>query len=352
MQQLLNTLYITTERAYAHLDHDTVRVEVDGETKLRVPLHHLGALACFGEILISPSLLARCAEDGRSVAFFSPTGRFQCRLEGPVSGNVLLRRAQHQTLDQPEKTAAIARAIVAGKIQNSRQSLLRGGREAQSEADSSRLRGAARDLSRLLLSLRQSADGSTSLATGLDQIRGFEGEAARTYFGVLDLMVRPDDRDVFRMSGRSRRPPRDRMNALLSFLYAVLLNDCRSATEGVGLDPQIGYLHTLRPGRPGLALDLMEELRPVFADRLALTLVNRRQITQGDFREREGGAVEFTDDGRKQIIVAYQKRKQDEVQHPALSEKVPLGLVPHVQARLLARHLRGDLEQYQPFVYR
>jgi len=344
MQQLLNTLYITSEHAYAHLDHDNVRVEVDGETKLQVPLHHLGALACFGEVLISPSLLSRCAEDGRSVAFFSYSGRFQCRLEGPVSGNVLLRRAQHQTLDQPEKAAGIARAIVAGKIQNCRHSLLRGAREAQLEPDAEALRSAARDLSRLLFSLGQSGD--------LDQIRGFEGEAARTYFGVLDLMVRTDDREAFAMSGRSRRPPRDRMNALLSFLYAVLLNDCRSAAEGVGLDPQIGYLHMLRPGRPGLALDLMEELRPVLADRLALTLVNRRQITRDDFREREGGAVEFTDDGRKQLIVSYQKRKQDEVQHPVLREKLPLGLVPHVQARLLARHLRGDLEHYQPFIYR
>ena len=344
MRQLLNTLYVTTEGAYLHLDHDNLRVEVERETRLQVPLHHLGAIVCFGDAMITPSLLGKCAEDGRTVVFLSPSGRFRCRMEGPVSGNVLLRRAQHHAVDDPAKTTRIARAIVAGKIRNCRESLLRGARDAKAESDAAALRNAGRDLSSLLAALRTTED--------LEVIRGQEGAAARFYFGALGLMVREDLRDSFPMERRTRRPPRDRLNALLSFLYAVLLNDCSAAAQGVGLDPQMGFLHTMRPGRLGLALDLMEELRPVLADRLALTLVNRVQIAPDDFMERPGGAVEFTDDARKQVIVAYQQRKQDEVTHPALEEKMPLGLVPHVQARLLARHLRGEIAEYPPFLYR
>jgi CRISPR-associated protein Cas1 len=198
-------------------------------------------------------------------------------------------------------------------------------------------------MSNVLIRLRSPRD--------LDEVRGLEGEAARTYFSVFDRMVR-EDREMFCLNGRSRRPPLDRMNALLSFLYTLLLSDCVAAVEGVGLDPQIGFLHALRPGRPALALDLMEELRVILADRLALTLVNRRQLSRDDFQERPGGAIHLTDKGRKEVLVAYQKRKQDEVQHPVIDQKVLLGLVPHVQARLLARHLRGDLENYPPFLYR
>jgi CRISPR-associated protein Cas1 len=344
MHQLLNTLYVSTEGAYLHLDHDTIRVEVERETRLRVPLHHLGAVVCFGESLITPSLLGRCAEDGRTIVFLSPSGRFRCRVEGPVSGNVLLRRAQHQALDDPIRTAGIARAIVAGKIQNCRQSLVRGARDSKSEADGAALREAAHQLSRLLAPLERTES--------LDEIRGHEGAAARCYFGAFDRMVREDFRDDFRMEQRTRRPPRDRINALLSFLYALLLNDCSAAAQGVGLDPQMGFLHALRPGRLGLALDLMEELRAVLADRLALTLVNRAQLTAKDFLEREGGAVEMTDAGRKQILVTYHERKQDDITHRTLEEKMPMGLVPHVQARLLARHLRGDLASYPPFLHR
>ncbi len=333
MHQLLNTLYINTEGAYLHLDHDTVRVEVARETRLRVPLHHLGAVVCFGDSLITPSLLGRCAEDGRTIIFLSHSGRFRCRVEGPTSGNVLLRRAQHQALDDPVRTGGIARALVAGKIQNCRHSLLRGARDARSKTDAAQLRDAADQLARLLRALER--------IEGMDEIRGHEGAAARCYFGVFD-----------RMEQRTRRPPRDRINALLSFLYALLLGDCSAAAQGVGLDPQMGYLHTLRPGRPGLALDLMEELRPVLADRLALTLVNRAQLTPKDFIEREGGAVEMTDDGRRQVITAYQERKQDEMTHHTIEEKMPMGLVPHIQARLLARHLRGDLAAYPPFLHR
>jgi CRISPR-associated protein Cas1 len=343
VHQILNTLYVMTQGAYAHLDHETLRVEVQGETQLQVPLHHLGAVVCFGDVLVSPALIHRCGEDGRSLVFLDRNGRFKARVEGPTTGNVLLRRAQHQALSDPHKPVLIARNLVAGKVQNARQVVLRGAREASDPQDAERLEETAKTLAGVLSRLEASED--------LDHLRGLEGEAARAYFGVLDRMVR-EDREAFQLDGRSRRPPLDRMNALLSFLYALLLNDCVSAVEGIGLDPQVGFLHALRPGRPALALDLMEELRAILADRLALTLVNRRQITKEDFTDRPGGAVHLGDEGRKEVVVAYQKRKQDEIQHPVLDQKVPLGLVPHVQARLMARHLRGDLDEYTPFLYR
>jgi CRISP-associated protein Cas1 len=343
MHQLLNTLFVMTQGAYLRLDHETLKVEIEGTMQLQVPLHHLGGVVCFGNILVSPALIHRCGEDGRSLVFLGSTGRFRARVEGPVSGNVLLRRAQHLAHTDPAKVALIARNIVAGKVRNTRQIVLRGARETDSSEDVASLELCASSLRRCLASLE--------ISTNLDQIRGLEGDAARTYFGMLDRMVR-EDREAFRLNGRSRRPPLDRMNALLSFLYALLLSDCVAAAEGVGLDPQIGFLHALRPGRPALALDLMEELRAVLADRLALTLINRRQVAPKHFEPRPGGAVYLSEDGRKEVVTAYQKRKQDEVQHPVLEQKVPFGLVPHIQARLLARHLRGDLEQYLPFLYR
>jgi CRISPR-associated protein Cas1 len=343
MHQILNTLFVMTQRAYLHLDHDTVKVKVQGETKLQVPLHHLGAVCCLGDVAVSTALLHRCADDGRSVVFLEQGGRFKCRIEGPVSGNVLLRRAQHEALTDPARTLAIARHLVAGKVQNARQVLLRGAREATVPEDETPLTEAARHLVEPLPRLETLQD--------LDQVRGLEGDAARVYFAVFTRLVK-EDRDTFRFEGRTRRPPRDPMNALLSFIYTLLLSDCVAAVEGVGLDPQVGYLHALRPGRPALGLDLMEELRPVLADRLALTLVNRRQLTSKDFQEREGGAVLLTDDGRRAVVTAYQQRKQEEVLHPLSEQRMPLGLIPHVQARMLARHLRGDLECYPPFLYR
>jgi CRISP-associated protein Cas1 len=343
VKQILNTLYITTERAYAHLDYDAVRVDIDGATQLRVPLHHLGAIVCFGDVLVSPGLIERCAEDGRALVFLSPQGRFRARVEGPKSGNVLLRRAQYDASADAARAAAIARQIVAAKVQNARQVLLRGAREAEQPEFAAELEQAAERLASLLDPLRA--------LENLDEIRGVEGEAARTYFAVLDRMVLAD-RQAFLLRGRSRRPPLDPMDSLLSFLYTLLLNDCVAAAEGVGLDPQVGFLHALRPGRPSLALDLMEELRAILADRVALTLVNRRQVTADDFAKTTGGAIHLSDRARKEVILSYQARKQDEVQHPVVEEKAPLGFVPHVQARLLARHLRGDLELYPPFLYR
>ena len=343
MHQLLNTLYVTTPEAYVRLDHETLRVQVAGTTKLQVPLHHIGGLVCFGNVLVSPALLHRCADGGRSVVFMSRQGRFKGRLEGPVSGNVLLRKAQHEAVNDPYRTLAIARHIVAGKIQNTRHINMRAAREAKTPEDTATLKKTARALA--------SALDRAAAADGLDQLRGFEGEAARRHFQSFSCLIR-EDRDTFSLNGRSRRPPQDPTNALLSFLYALLLGDCVAAAEGVGLDPQMGFLHALRPGRPALGLDLMEELRSVIAERLVLTLINRRQITATHFVTRPGGAVSLTDDGRREVIVAYQKRKQEEVQHPVTEQQVPIGLILHVQARLLARVLRGDMEDYLPFLSR
>lgn len=343
MHQLLNTLYLTTEGSYLRLDHDTLRVEVEKETKLQVPIHHLGGIVCFGDVLVSPAALARCAQDGRFVVFLDRNGRFQARVEGPVSGNVLLRCAQHTAMNDPEKTLAIARHLVGGKIQNSRQIVLRAARETDQPEDGDALRHTADSLANVL--------GRVPLAEDLEQLRGLEGEAARKYFATFDRMVR-EVRASFALNGRNRRPPTDPVNALLSFLYALLMNDCVAALEGVGLDPQMGFLHALRPGRAALALDLMEELRSLFADRLALTLINRKQVAPDQFHARPGGAVHLEEAARKEVIVAYQKRKQEEITHPVLDQKMPLGLVPHVQARLLARVLRGDLDAYPPFLYR
>jgi CRISPR-associated protein Cas1 len=343
MHQLLNTLYIQTQRAYVHLDHETLKVKVEGDVRLQVPLHHLGAIYCFGDVTVSTALLHRCADDGRSVVFLSTHGRFQCRVEGPVSGNVLLRQAQHSALGDPGRTLEIARNVVAAKLQNTRQVVQRGAREADNPNDSGPLQDLAGYIADLLPRLE--------CAEGLETVRGLEGDVARRYFEVFHRLVR-EDREAFAMNGRTRRPPLDRTNALLSFLYTLVTADCSGAVEGVGLDPQIGYLHALRPGRPALALDLVEELRAVLADRLALTLINRRQISRADFEERPGGAISLTEAGRKTVLVAYQQRKQEELTHPVTNEKTPLGLVPHVQARLLARRLRGDISAYPPFLYR
>jgi len=343
MTQLLNTLYVTTPDAALHLDHDTVQVKIDGTTRTRLPLLHLGAIVCFGPIFISPALIARCADDGCTVVLLSRSGRFQARLEGPMTGNVLLRRAQHDALSDCQRACEIARSCIAGKVQNARFVLSRSARDANDAAISGVLSAAATNLGSLL--------GPIERAASIDALRGHEGDAARQYYGVFDWMVRVDQ-TAFHLNGRTRRPPRDRMNALLSFLYTLLTSDCRAAAETVGLDPQIGFLHVLRPGRPALALDLVEELRPVIADRLALTLVNRRQLKPEDFIERPGGAVMLSDQGRKTVLTAYQERKRQEVTHRFLDQKISVGLIPHVQARLLARHLRGDLDHYPPYLPR
>jgi CRISP-associated protein Cas1 len=308
-----------------------------------VPLLRLSGIVCFGAIALTPPLVERCADDGRSITLLDRNGGFHARVEGRTNGNVLLRRAQHIALSDPDRPSQIARQMTAGKLQNSRYVLVRAVREATDEADRAVLARASDFLTESLVRLRDAAD--------LNVIRGIEGDAARTYFRAFGAMVR-ENRAAFAPSGRTRRPPRDRINALLSFLYALLRSECESALEGVGLDPQVGFLHALRPGRPALALDLMEELRSVLADRLALTLVNRRQIRADGFRELPGGAVYLDDHTRATVLAAWQKRKQETVEHRVMREKVPFAVVPHVQARLLARHLRGDIDVYPPFLHR
>jgi CRISPR-associated protein Cas1 len=316
---------------------------VEKETVLRVPLLQLGAIVCFGNTLISPGLMHRCAEDGRAVVLLDRNGRFKARLEGPVSGNVLLRQAQYAALTDTARALAIARCCAAAKMQNARQILLRAAREASADADRGLLSAAAIEIARQLAAAATAGD--------FDTLRGCEGNGARVYFSVFDLMIR-DDRAAFALRGRSRRPPLDRTNAVLSFLYTLVLADCVAALSGVGLDPQVGFLHALRPGRPALGLDLLEELRAPVADRLALTLINRKQLQRDDFEEQPGGAVYLSESGRRTVVVAYQERKKEEVPHRMLGKKVPVGLVPHIQARLLARHLRGDLAHYPAFLVR
>ncbi len=344
MKTLLNTLYVTVPDAYLRLEGETVCVMVEKEKRLQVPMHHLGGIVCFGHTMLSPALIARCAEDGRSIVWLDRNGRFGARVEGPVNGNVLLRQAQHKAAVEAGAALDLARGFVAGKLRNSRQVLMRSARDSGEADERAALADAARRIGRILQKLPSAGNG--------DELRGFEGDAARLYFGCFPLLVSPRMRDVFPFDGRNRRPPRDALNALLSFLYALLLNDCRSALETVGLDPQLGYLHVARPGRQSLALDLMEEFRPVLADRLALTLVNRGQLSATDFEQRPGGSVMLNDDARKGLITAYQERKQDELKHPLLDEPVPVGLLPQIQARLLARALRGDIEGYLPYLHR
>lgn len=341
--QLLNTLYVTLPDAFLRLDNDTLRVEVERESRLQVPLHHLTSVVCLGNVGFTTPLAHRLAEAGIALVLLDANGRFKARLEGPVAGNILLRQAQHAKAADPAFALDTARACVAGKIKNARQVLLRGARESKQADEAAQLARGADDLAAALRGLPQAAT--------LDEVRGVEGDAARRYFERLPLLVRPDAREDFRMDGRTRRPPRDRFNALLSFLYSMWMNDCRSACEAAGLDPQLGFLHAVRPGRAALALDLMEEFRAQ-ADRLALTLINRGQLSAGDFVQREGGAVLLDGDARKCVVVAYQERKKDELAHPLLAQPLPLGLVPLVQARLLARAIRGDTEGYLPFMPR
>lgn len=343
MQQILNTLYVTITNAYLHLENDTVRIDVEREKRLQVPLHHLGSIVCFGNTMLSPALMHRLADNGIALVLLDSNGRFKARLEGPVSGNILLRRAQHGKADDAKFTLNTSRNCIAGKIKNCRQVLLRGAREAANDEDRARLSRAVDDLA---ASLRALPD-----APNLDTLRGIEGEAARQYFASFNTLIRGNAREYFVFDGRNRRPPRDAANALLSFLYALMMNDCRSALETVGLDPQLGFLHAVRPGRAALALDLMEEFRAL-ADRLALTLINRGQLGATDFAMREGGAVLLEATGRKTVLVAYQERKQEEVTHPLLERSIPIGLLPFLQARFLARTIRGEMESYLPFISR
>jgi CRISPR-associated protein Cas1 len=341
MRRLLNTLYVTTQGAYLRQEGETVVVEVEKEIRLRLPLLNLGGIVCFGNVLCSPFLLGACADAGVAVSFLTEHGRHLADVVGAPSGNVLLRREQYRRADDPVGCAALARAFVAGKIANARHVLRRAARE--NATNTAAVEAAAETLAHRLRSL--------AAADSLDAIRGVEGEAAAQYFAVFGNLV-AQQRDAFPFGDRNRRPPLDPLNALLSYLYTLLRFDAAGALAAHGLDPAVGFLHRDRPGRDGLALDLQEEFRAPFADRLALSLVNRQQIRPEHFRNVENGAVLLTDDGRKEVLTAWQKRKQDEIDHPFLGEKIPIGLLLHAQALLLARHLRGDLDGYPPFEWR
>lgn len=337
----LNTLYVMSEGAYLHRDHQTLQVRIEQETKLAVPIHHLQSVAVFGSVMVSPGAMELCADSGVAMTFLSMTGRLVARVDAPGSGNVLLRRAQFRQADQPEACAKLARQFVAGKLRNAKQVLQRSARESDDESDAGQLESAAKTVGDRLQALER--------AEGVDAIRGYEGDAARTYFGAFSAMIR-HQRDTFAMRERTRRPPLDPVNALLSFLYALLLHDCVAALTAVGLDPSVGFLHEDRPGRPSLALDLMEEFRPLIADRLVLSLVNRRQVEAKGFATRDGGAVEMDDRTRRAVVEAYQARKQEELTHPLLEQTARVADLPFLQARLLARCLRGDLPLYPPCV--
>lgn len=339
MKKLLNTLYVTRQNTYLRKDGETVVVELDKQVLLRLPIHTLNGIVTFGNVMTSPSLLNLCAERGVCVSMFSEQGKFLARVEGPVSGNVLLRLAQMRAYEDKGRKGDLARSFIVGKLCNSRAVLMRRMRDHGETEDLKA--GAACQLD----VLRRVRDSLPDVA----RIRGLEGEAAAGYFGCFnDLLV--TQRNDFTITSRNRRPPMDPMNALLSYLYTLLAHECRGALEGVGLDPQIGFLHELRPGRPALALDLMEEFRAALADRMALSLVNLKQVTRSDFKVTETGAVLMGDDARKTVLAAWQKKKQEQMVHPFLEEKMPLGLFPHMQALLLARHLRGDLDAYPPFL--
>ena len=343
MKQLLNTLFVTSEDIYLSLEGENVLANRDGEVVARYPLHTLQTIVSFSYSGASPALMGACAEKGIGLAFCTPRGRFLARVCGESNGNVLLRREQYRIADDPHRSCAVARDMIFGKLSNSGASIQRTLRDHAPRVQNCGLEDAASQIRQLLSQVLAAAD--------LEALRGLEGVGASAYFGVLDHMLLNRKEDFY-FRGRNRRPPLDRVNAMLSFAYSLLAHDCASALESVGLDAYVGFLHRDRPGRESLALDLMEELRPCMADRFVLTLVNNRMIRPEDFQTQDSGAVLLTDDGRKKFLKAWQGRKRDTLTHPYLNEKMSWGLIPYVQALLLARYLRGDLDAYPPFLWK
>lgn len=343
MKKLLNTFYVTTPDTYLALDGENIVVQSGGEELRRVPLHNLENIVSFGYQGASPALMRHAAELGIGVAFFSNSGRFLCRVEGERRGNVLLRREQYRIADDEKRKLSIAINIIGAKMMNSRTVLLRALR------DHPMLQG-AEEVRRCADSILDSAKAIRNVEN-LDTLRGIEGECAARYFSIFDNLIL-QNKTEFKFAGRNRRPPTDKVNALLSFCYAIMANECASALEGVGLDPYVGFMHADRPGRRSLALDIMEELRSVFCDRFVVTIINLRQITAESFELKENGAILLTDDARKTLLIAWQKKKQEIITHPFLEEKCQWGIVPHLQAQLLARFIRGDIDDYPPFLWR
>lgn len=340
MTTKLNTLFVTTDGAWVGKEHETVVVRIERETRLQVPMLHLAGVICMGRVSVSPELMFELTERGTAVSHLDSNGRFLARVEGIPGGSVLLRRAQFRAADDAGRTLEIARSCVAGKIANTRSHLLRAAREARGERSDS-LGRAGEELLRRLSELER--------ANRLETVRGVEGMAARQYWGVFNLLVKQQCED-FSFGGRTRRPPMDRINALLSFGYALLLHDCVAACASAGLDPAVGFLHEDRPGRLSLALDLMEELRVPAVDRLVLALINRRQVSAGDVVADPLGGWRLSDAGRKAFIVAWHDAKREQVRHPFLESDTTWQRVPFLQALLLARHLRGEMDVYPPFL--
>lgn len=338
MKQLQNTLYILTPETYLFLQNEAIAIKVGGVEKVRIPAHTIADIYCFGNVTVSTPLIGFCGQRGIGLVFLSEYGRYYGRIQGPLHGNILLRRRQFAALDDLFLSQRLARSFLLGKLLNSKELLLRGRREGKDKEG--QLTNAIEQMIRCSSQLRD--------CTSMDSMRGVEGAAAAAYFAALPFMITANE---IRFEGRNRRPPEDPFNALLSFLYTLLKNDLQSALEGVGLDPAAGFLHTLRPGRPALALDLMEELRAPLCDRLALALVNRNQISLKSF-DQLTPPVRLSEEGRKTVLNAWQKRKQETIRHPFLQETIPIGLIPHLQARLLARVLRDDLDEYPPFHWR
>jgi len=343
MKKHLNTLYVTTQGAYLSKEGETVVVKVEGDIHLRIPIHTLRGIVCFGNVSCSPFLMGFCAKNDVAISFLSEHGRFLAKVQGPVSGNVLLRREQYRRADDLVFSAEVAKSILTGKIANCRAVLQRALRDHADKINEGEMRTAVLRLNRQLDLVKQ--------AFSLDTLRGIEGDSAHIYFNVFDHLI-VAQKDRFSFLERNRRPPLDNVNCLLSFIYTLLMHDVRSALEAVGLDPAVGFLHRDRPGRPGLALDVMEEFRPYIADRLTLSLINLQQVQGKGFKSVETGAVTMDDEARKIVLVAYQERKQEEITHPFLGEKIKVGMLFHVQAQLMARYLRGDLDGYPPFIWK
>ncbi len=342
MRKLLNTLYVMSEDAYLGLDGENVIVKRGESVAMRLPIHNLESIVAFNYVGASPALLRKCGEHSIPISFFQKD-RFCGCLISQENGNVILRKTQYRYSDMTEKSLDIARNMVIGKVYNERYVLGRALRDHEMRIDNSKVEHA-------MTTLRESMNRMKECTT-LNELRGHEGEAASIYFGVFNQLIL-QSKDDFRFEGRSRRPPLDRVNALLSFAYSLLSNECAGAAYSVGLDPYVGFLHRDKPGRKSLALDLMEELRSPIADRFVLTLINKQQVKKNDFLISENCAVTLKDDFRRLMVQKWQETKQETIQHPFLKERIQIGLIPYVQAMLLARYLRGDLDAYPPFLKR
>lgn len=343
MRHLLNTLFVTSEDAWLSLDGENVVVNREKVEVARFPLHNLQAIVCFSYAGASPALMGACVAREVGLSFCTPRGRFLARVGGLSHGNVLLRRSQYRSADDPAVSCRIARNMIFGKVHNSRWSIERTRRDHKMRIDEEKFRTVSESLKGLLPQLLEARESDT--------VRGLEGAAANEYFRVFDDMILRQ-KEAFFFHGRNRRPPLDNVNAMLSFAYSLLANDCASALESVGLDAYVGFLHRDHPGRTSLALDLMEELRPCMADRFVLTLINNRVLSADDFDHEESGAVRMGEEGRRKFLKQWQLKKQEVITHPFLEEKIPWGLVPYIQALLLSRYLRGDMDEYPPFLWK